>query len=138
VSRLWIEYKTQDDITTFVDKWNQVRFESKRGNRNNEWIGVKRAEVQKYHNAIPVGFFQGSSENGINTIINEELGKQLGVQVEVSFQNIYVRGITGQFWDNAKKEARKHGEEGTKEFRKKKVQLGTSRTLSLCVQGIRL
>ena len=113
--------KTQDDITTFLDKWNQVRFESKIGNKSNEWIGVKRAEVQKYHNSIPVGFFQGSSENGINTIINEELGKQLGVQVEVSFQNIYVRGITGQFWDNAKKEARKHGEEGTKEFRKKSL-----------------
>ena len=121
-----INFKTKDKVSTFIDKWNSVKFDLRREIRSKGWIGAKRAEVQKYHNAIPIGFFQGSSENGVYDVLNEELSHHIGAQVEMSFQNIYQRGVTGQFWEVAKKEAHKQGEEGTREFRRRKFSLAPS------------
>ena len=121
-----INFKTKDCVNTFIDKWNSSKFNLRREIKSKGWISVRRAEVQKHHNAIPIGFFQGSSENGVYEVLNNELSAHIGVEVEMSFQNIYQRGVTGQFWERAKKEAQKQGEEGTREFRKRKFSLAPS------------
>ena len=124
--RIGLNIKTEQEIHKFIDKWNAVKFNNQRENKAKGWIRVRRAEIQKYHRAFPVGFFQGSSKNRIYDEINEELPKLIGKKVEVSFQNIYQRGVTGQFWENAKAEAKKQGHEGSKEFRNRKFSLAPS------------
>ena len=120
-----VNLKTDEDINTFIDKWNQVKFKLG-SNKDKGWISIKRSEVQKYHKAYPVGFFQGSSETGVYKILNKELPKVVGVNLEVLFQNIYQCRVTGQFWEFAKTEAKKQGNKGSKEFRSRIFSLAPS------------
>ena len=121
-----VNIKTEQEIHKFIDKWNAVKYKNQKENMIKGWLSIRRSEVQKYHRAFPVGFFQGSSKNGVYDEINTELPKLLGMNAEVSFQNIYQRGITGQFWEHAKNEAKKQGKEGTREFRSRKFSLAPS------------
>ena len=104
-----VNIKSEKEINTFIDQWNTVKFKNKKESFTKGWLSIKRAEIQKYHRSFPVGFFQGSSEKGVYESLNYELPKLLGMDIEVSFQNIYQRGITGQFWEKAKNEAKKAG-----------------------------
>ena len=122
---LGVNISTTDDVNTFINKWNQVKFKFNI-NKDKGWISLKQSEVQRYHKAFPVGFFQGSSETGVYEILNKELPKIVGTNIEVSFQNIYQRGVTGKFWEFAKNEALKQGNEGSKDFRSRKFSLAPS------------
>ena len=121
-----INVKTEQEIQVFINKWNSIKYRSNDDKIRKDWMSVRRSEVQKNHRAIPVGFFQGSSENGVYELLNQELPKILDMDIEVSFQNIYQRGITGQFWENAKLEAKKQGSEKSREFRRTKFNLAPS------------
>ena len=86
-------------------------------------IIVKEAPSHKGPQSFQLGYFQGTSPNGDYTTFRNEIEKETEGKVEISWQNIYVRGVSGKIWDMAKKEADKAGDKNSSEHKRKKFQL---------------
>jgi hypothetical protein len=86
-------------------------------------LTVKEGESQLYPKSYPIGYLQGTSSNGDYSTIKDQLIRETKGKAEASWQNIYIRGVTGKIWDTANKEALKYGKKGTAEFKKRKFQM---------------
>ena len=66
-----IRIQTKISVDNFVEAWNMRKNDPTE--KDKEWISIKRAETQKYSNSYLIGFFQGSSEKGIYSTLNNKL-----------------------------------------------------------------
>lgn len=86
-------------------------------------IIVKEASVHNGPQGFRLGYFQGTSPNGDYTTFRKEIKETTDCKVEITWQNVYVRGVTGKIWDMAKKEASKVGDSNSSEYKRRKFQL---------------
>ena len=86
-------------------------------------IIVKEAPSHKGTHSFQLGYFQGTSSNGDYETFRSEIKDVTDGNVEVSWQNIYIRGVSGKIWSIAKTEANKVGHSNSTEHKRKKFQL---------------
>jgi hypothetical protein len=88
----------------FLSKWNLKKQEYKQNHR--AAYSISLAPMQKSPNAYIIGIAVGSTEKQEYELLNEKLGKEIGIDgVEVSFQNINQAGVTQEFWKHANEKA---------------------------------
>jgi hypothetical protein len=116
-----IKLYTNISVHKIVRLYAIVNYRNK--GRNGLKLTVKECETQIHPKAYPIGYFQGTSSNGDYRTINEQIIKETNGRAEASWQNIYIRGVTGKVWDTANKEALKQGQQGSVEFKRRKFQM---------------
>ena len=113
-------------LVTPVPGWQVVRNFSVLRYRNkqpNSSIIIKEASSHRSPQSFRLGYFQGTSPNGDYTTFTKEITNLTDEKVELTWQNIYVRGVTGKIWEMAKKEAEKVGTNNSSEYKRRKFQL---------------
>ena len=86
-------------------------------------IIVKEAPSHKGTQSFQIGYFQGTSPNGDYETFRAEIKEVTDGKAEISWQNLYIRGVSGKIWAMAKKEASKVGDTTSTEHKRKKFQL---------------
>ena len=101
-----VSLTTEMNIDEFINRWNYMRYERRQGNPFKNWKSIKAAEAQCFTQAVAVGYFVGSVENGYYETINEHLREKYNGEVEVSYQTIYQPGVTQRLWNEASEKAK--------------------------------
>ena len=66
---------------------------------------MRPAEMQAASKAYPVGYFIGSTERGDYQTINKVIPQIIECDSEVSYQNVYQKGISNKIWEYARSKA---------------------------------
>ena len=102
-----IRIKTCMDVDKFVEKWNNKKYDTGKNSPFKNWKAVRRAEMQKYATAYPVGYMAGTTERGFYDTICESLTKDFEDKIELSFQTVYQPGVSTRVWKLARDTAEK-------------------------------
>ena len=116
-----LKIKTKCDVDTFVDLWNNKKYENNKESPFKKWKSVKRAEMQNFSRGYSIGYFVGTVERGDYSTINKALQEEFGKAVEVSFQTVEQKGVTPKVWSYARDMAEKKYENiYSKEYKREK------------------
>ena len=102
-----IRIKTCMDVDKFVEKWNNKKYDTGKNSPFKNWKAVRRAEMQKYAVAYPVGYLAGTTERGFYDTVCESLTKEFNDRIELSFQTVYQPGVSTRVWKLARDTAEK-------------------------------
>ena len=92
--KLGLRINTDMLLEEFIRAWNSIRQDPGR-------CHMVPAEMQRSSKAIAIGFLQGSS-NGQDTVtLNKTMSQLIGVEAEVSWQNINDMPIRKKLWEQA-------------------------------------
>ena len=96
--KLGLRINTDMLLEEFIGSWSAFR-------RDPGWCHIVPAEMQRSSKAIAIGFLQGSS-NGQDTVtLNRTMSQLIGVEAEVSWQNINDMPIRKKLWEQANTKA---------------------------------
>ena len=102
-----IRIKTNIDVDTFVERWNNSKYDKATNTTVENWKAVKRAEMQNHPKAYPIGYFAGTTERGFYDTVIKSLTKEFEDKIEISFQSIYQPGVSTRVWKLARQTADK-------------------------------
>ena len=89
-------------INTFVEKWNNKKYDNTENTWFNNWKAVKRAEIIKQSDAYPIGYFVGTTERGYYDTAIKSLMEEFDNEIEISFKSIYQPGVSTKVWKLAR------------------------------------
>ena len=116
-----LHIKTECDLNTFVDVWNNKKYDNDPKSPFKKWKSVKAAEMQRFDKSYAVGYFVGTVERGDYSTIEKQLQDEYGEAVEISFQMIEQKGVSAKVWQVARENAEKKVENPySKEFKRQK------------------
>ena len=96
--KLGLRINTDMILEEFIRAWGTIR-------QDPGWCHIVPAEMQRSSKAIAIGFLQGSS-NGQDTVtLNRTMSQLIGVEAEVSWQNINDMPIRKKLWEQANSKA---------------------------------
>ena len=96
--KLGLRINTDMILEEFIKAWGAIR-------QDPGWCHIVPAEMQRSSKAIAIGFLQGSS-NGQDTVtLNTTMSQIIGVEAEVSWQNISDMPIRKKLWEQANSKA---------------------------------
>ena len=96
--KLGLRISTDMLLEEFIKAWGAIR-------QDPGWCHIVPAEMQRSSKAIAIGFLQGSS-NGQDTVtLNRTLSQIIGVEAEVSWQNITDMQVRKKLWEQANTKA---------------------------------
>jgi hypothetical protein len=82
----------------FIRAWNAIR-------QDPGWCHMVPAEMQRSSKAIAIGFLQGSSHGQDTVTLNRTMSQLIGVEAEVSWQNINDMPARKRLWEQANSKA---------------------------------
>ena len=101
-----IRLKTHMNVDTFVEQWNNKKYDKMENTPFKDWKAVRRAEMQGYSTAYPIGYLAGSTERGFYDTIVKSLLNEFDNKIELSFQSVYQPGISTRVWKLARTTAK--------------------------------
>lgn len=94
--------QTEMNIDTFVEKWNNKKYDKTENTPFNNWKAVKKAEMQKHPVSYLIGYFAGTTERGYYDTVIKSLMEEFENEIEISFQSIYRPGVSTKVWKLAR------------------------------------
>ena len=78
----------------FTETWSNQKYTRNNNSPFKEWKAMRPAEVQKRSTFHAIGYFIGTTERGHYDTVKNEISKEIGVPMELSFQFVEQQGVT--------------------------------------------
>ena len=99
--------KTDINVSDFVEKWNNEKYNQEKNSPFIKWKAVRPAEMQKHDTSHPIGYLAGTTERGLYDTLITSLIKEFNNDIEISYQTVFQPGVSQRVWNYAQKTARK-------------------------------
>ena len=80
-----VRIQTCMNVNEFVEKWNNKKYDTVKNSPFKDWKAIRRAEMQQYPMAYPVGYLAGTTERGYYETVVKSLMEEFEYKIELLF-----------------------------------------------------